>query len=657
MRSSTTRFVPRYVLVVPFLVLIGLTGCEVIEDIIRSISDGAACTQDGQCLGGKCLLDNEGFPGGYCTTLECDTQGCTNIFGADCLSVNQTQSAGPICYSSCDLDEDCREGYRCADVDGTRICLPTALSGGLPAAGETGTSCNRDSDCLGGTCLLNYTRGYCTTMNCESDADCTPYGDGRCLEMGEESGYKACFDGCSEDDECRFGYGCTDPDQEGGVCDVLDEANPVRNPGGADDGQPCLVDINCKGGTCMRSEEGYPEGHCTTLNCTRVGCNGTGTVCINLENDTACFIECSSQDQCREGYECSSSGYCSPPLNVTQPTDPTGTLEIVCESESISGGRRFTFPIQSGTVSFAVVSIADGVQIRPVRLRLPNGSVGANFDTDHAFLDITWQYLVNLAPVFFPAAPQFRSLTQQGGGQYSLDVQTTDPACCYYLLEKSQEGSQLAINLYFVGVPGIQASTASTNTNLQEMIDAMRTIYGRAGITISTVRYFDITGDNQTRYQIIRNINAIFELLALSSSPGDTLADNLSVNIFLIQDFAIPEAPGLLGLSAGIPGIPGLHGTHGSGLVFTSVNLGYDNGNLGQTMAHEVGHYCGLRHTTEHDRSTDPISDTPSCIDPNLGAICSDSTNLMFPFSISGVDQTTITSGQAQVLRWCPLVR
>jgi hypothetical protein len=39
-----------------------------IEDIIRSISDGAACTTNEDCLGSACLTEADGFPGGYCTT-------------------------------------------------------------------------------------------------------------------------------------------------------------------------------------------------------------------------------------------------------------------------------------------------------------------------------------------------------------------------------------------------------------------------------------------------------------------------------------------------------------------------------------------------------------------------------------------------------------
>jgi hypothetical protein len=630
-----------------------LPGCDALEQLIRSISDGASCTTDGDCLGGTCLSE---FPEGYCTTLQCDTQGCSNIFGAECLVINELRTM-PACYSACASDGDCRSQYRCVDLDGARVCLPGQLVEGLPQAGETGTSCARDTDCDGGTCLNNYTGGYCTLLHCVSDATCAPFGDGRCLGLDEQGSVTACFDGCQGDPECRFGYGCTDPDGGGGVCQVLDDRNPVRNPNGALDGQPCLVDINCRGGTCLRSQEGYPGGYCTTLHCTRVGCNGANTTCEGLENDTACFVTCLTNAECREGYECVPAGYCAPPINTRPPTDPTGTLDIVCQSQPIPGGRRFQFNVDATTESFAVVPLSETSQIRPTRLLLPNGSVAADFQGNHAFHDINWQLLINIAPTFFPAAPAFASITSQGGGLYALEVATNDPSPCFYVLEKSSAGSRIALNIYLVGVPGVTAATAPSNGNLQQMIDAFEAIYNNAGIALERVRYFDPSRATVDRFRLIRNFNEIFELLATSQNPGGTLGELLSVNVFLIQDFAIPQAPGLLGLSSGLPGVPGLHGTHGSGLVFTSSLLGFDNAALGQTMAHEVGHYNGLRHTTEHDNTHDPLTDTPECGNPNNGATCPDATNFMFPFSLGGVRQTVVSGQQAQVLRWAPLVR
>jgi hypothetical protein len=634
------------------------SGCDVLANLIRNVSDGAECTDPNQCLGDRCLTEGEGFPGGYCTTTQCDTQGCSNIFGAECLLVGTSQGDQPLCFASCESDEDCRDLYSCVDTDGDRICLPNEIAETMPQAGETGTSCSRDADCIGDTCLVNYSGGYCTQLNCTGDGDCSGFGDGRCLRLADDSEVTACFDGCSNDSECRRGYACFNPDGAGGVCLPEDDASPVRNPNGALDGEPCTVDINCRGGTCLREAEGYPGGYCTTLHCNTLGCNGSATTCRTFENDSACFVTCSDNSQCRDGYECLAGGYCDQPVETTVPTDPSGTIDIVCESEAITGGRRFNFNIDGTTESFAVVGIANqSAVIRPDRLRLPDGSIGADFGADYSFLDQNWQFLENLAPLFFPASPQSASITQQGGGMYSMDFLTDDSDPCYYVIQKADEGSRIAVNLYLVGVPNVTEQSAPNDSDLQTVIDEFERIYNNAGIQLTTVRYIEITGTDRDRYRIVRDLGDLYRLVALSESPGPTLAEALSINVFLIQDFAIPSLPGLLGISMGLPGMPGVHGTHGSGLIFTSAPLRENARALGQTMAHEVGHFNGLLHTTEATGETDPIADTPSCRDPNQGAACPDATNLMFPFSIGGISQDQLTAGQSQVLRWSPLVQ
>jgi hypothetical protein len=107
-----------------------------------------------------------------------------------------------------------------------------------------------------------------------------------------------------------------------------------------------------------------------------------------------------------------------------------------------------------------------------------------------------------------------------------------------------------------------------------------------------------------------------------------------------------------------LPGVSAFHGTTGAGLVFSSVNLDGGGADMGQTMAHEIGHFLGLRHTSEHGGAAhDPITDTPECSDPQNATACRDHTNFMFPFSISGVNQEGISIGQQFVLQRAALVK
>ncbi|MCB9508224.1 MAG: hypothetical protein H6698_01140 [Myxococcales bacterium] len=189
------------------------------------------------------------------------------------------------------------------------------------------------------------------------------------------------------------------------------------------------------------------------------------------------------------------------------------------------------------------------------------------------------------------------------------------------------------------------------------MMSTFERIYRSAGIDIDQVRLFDADATTAERYAIIRDINDLFRVIGIASDPGPTLEERLSVDVFLINGFAVPQAPGLLGISLGIPGLPGFHGVPGSALVFTAEYLGTNADQTGQTMAHEIGHFNGLRHTSEHGGSEwDPIDDTPRCSDPERGAACPDASNLMFPFSL-GSTQETVTTQQAAVLRASPHTR
>ena len=636
------------------------SGCEQIANLIDSISDGAECSSNGSCLGGVCLTE---FPGGYCSSDACPTEGCSNIFGSECLVL--PNGTTPLCYESCGDSTQCREGYECFAVETANVCLPASFASDLVSAGSVGAACSNGGECDSGECLTNLVGGYCSVLNCTDDSVCD---GGRCLTIEDEdagTSLDACFASCSNDDGCRFGYQCVDPDGSGGVCLAEDPgaSTPVRNPSGANDGEPCTVDINCKGGTCLRTEEGYPGGYCTTLDCSAVGCNAPaqGAECRTVTQETACFVDCNSAADCRAEYECfgagTGDGYCAPPIDFTAP-DPTTSGEITIECDGGGGDvREIAFSIAADTASFAVVPFAESGTVRPRRLRLPDGSVGADFNGDHKFLDVNPFYIQTAAPVFFPAAPQFESITQQGGGTYVLEVEASGGELCWYVLEKAAPGSRIAVNIYFVGIDGLTAASAGNHSGFNRMIDVFERIYGNAGITMDSLRLFDASAATAERYSIIRELNDIFRLATEGQDPGPTLEERLSIDVFLINGFSVPQAPGLLGVSLGIPGVPGLHGTSGSALVFTAEYLDGNADQVGQTMAHEIGHFNGLRHTTEHGGTEwDPIADTQECSNPDRGNLCPDSGNLMFPFSL-GSNQETVSADQGAVLRASPHTR
>lgn len=89
--------------------------------------DGAACTRDAACAGSFCS-PSPYWPGGHCTTLECETSAdCANGEGAN--SVDNHCLVQPdgvsFCMRICLNNEGCRDDYLCEEVGfNLKACLP-----------------------------------------------------------------------------------------------------------------------------------------------------------------------------------------------------------------------------------------------------------------------------------------------------------------------------------------------------------------------------------------------------------------------------------------------------------------------------------------------------------------------------------------------------
>jgi hypothetical protein len=272
---------------------------------------------------------------------------------------------------------------------------------------------------------------------------------------------------------------------------------------------------------------------------------------------------------------------------------------------------------------------------------------------DYDFANANAGFLINLVPTLVPAAPQFQNFVRPGSHTLTMAANTN---LCRVVHKVRGQGTRIDLNIHLVGVSGLSASTAPNNNQFQQALQRFESIYSQQGVSLGQVRYSDVTGANRDRYRIIRADEETFDLVSLSQSPGPTADDALSINVFFIDQFAI-EGGSVLGISAGLPGAAGLHGTRGSGLVF-SASVMDDANLLGQVLAHEVGHFLGLFHTSEQQgEAFDPIQDTAQCASQrwNNPDSCPDINNLMFPFA--GQNHTEISAGQAAVLRANPLVK
>lgn len=121
-------------------------------------------------------------------------------------------------------------------------------------------------------------------------------------------------------------------------------------------------------------------------------------------------------------------------------------------------------------------------------------------------------------------------------------------------------------------------------------------------------------------------------------------------NVFLIDDHG-NVGSGVVGLSP-LFGPFGRGKTSGSGLSVEALSPK----SMAAIILHEIGHFVGLKHTTEVlkiPRSFDNIADTPEC--PVGTSPCPDITNIMFP--VGGYTNTSYFSkGQSSIFFMNPLV-
>ena len=271
--------------------------------------DGLLCTENDECVSGKCLGKPVACPGGQqCHDSVCDekTGECVetpasgscddaNLCTTDDYCVNgictgvpaDCSDANPCTTDACDLLEGCRHLHfdfaPCQDED----------------------PCTADDQCISGTCVGQPV--VCDDGNPCTQDSCDP-NTGEC--QGQPWVGAGCDDGnhCTLDDTCEQGV-CT-----GGQSLVCDDGEPCTddhcspeagcqyppNSAPCDDGNPCTIADTCTGGQCAAgTAKGCQDGN----PCTQDFCELTTGECIHAFVNWPCDDGdlCTTNDQCDAG--------------------------------------------------------------------------------------------------------------------------------------------------------------------------------------------------------------------------------------------------------------------------------------------------------------------------------------------------------------------
>lgn len=230
---------------------------------------------------------------------------------------------------------------------------------------------------------------------------------------------------------------------------------------------------------------------------------------------------------------------------------------------------------------------------------------------------------------------------------------------------------RIDLNLFFVVGSGLTSrdfvggKDAKDRPPMEEALGELFSILAVAGLSRGEVAAYDIRSDgflavdpmDWSRDSTFRNL----------LNRANTARNKRAVNLFFVRSLG----GGVLGIAAGIPGSVTMSGTTSAGVILSvAAHGGGTRGfwmELGNTMAHEVGHLLGLYHTSEYEPGSqhDLMDDTPECPaaadrgeHPNIltPEECADfdADNLMF---WTGFGNRKLSPGQASVLLRSPVVR
>jgi hypothetical protein len=324
---------------------------------------GTACTDDTQCIGGRCF-------DGVCCDSECGgpCEACNAAGQEGRCSAAPTGSADPLCQTgrqcagrgqcllalgaACTLNGDCRSGECGAALQGANeICCEAVCVNGqrcgangscVDAPRADGNTCTANTDCLSnscvnGRCCESACNGTCQACSGLGDCNVSPGNDPRCAPIDCPTSNTVCvtypadvatnlcgsFGACrTAQQECQPRFASSGTACENvapGVRGICDGAGTCRDPR-VPLGSACGVGTDCTSGFCS-----FRLGGGTV--CCNAACGG---LCEACSSNGSCDLR--DLGACPPGQECASRTTCAP-RSVSEGQSCAG-------GEACSGGGR-----------------------------------------------------------------------------------------------------------------------------------------------------------------------------------------------------------------------------------------------------------------------------------------------------------------------------
>ncbi|MGE0872897.1 MAG: M12 family metallo-peptidase [Kofleriaceae bacterium] len=349
----------------------------------------------------------------------------------------------------------------------------------------------------------------------------------------------------------------------------------------------------------------------------------------------------------------------SPPIDGSNPLEDRDDLKL----------QVYTTRIDNGLSDEIVVKVPPGMQSMLMEVRGASGLYYLpKFKTPNGDLIEAGKYTTRLAREvpglvdwIYPNAPglkldpgDYRLMIRgdkPGGGK--LDGESIEVRVYF---KKQQAFDTCEVHLDFLvderSLGGMGEDEIRAEL-LEPAITWLNDLYAPRGIRIrdyQTSRITLPTGkfDSQDSGNVTKHVDSV---LAQARETGNARSD--SVHMVLVEKIGGADTAGY---SMGLPGP--FDGNRPNSAVLVSLEESTFTGgyrtveDLASTMAHELGHYFGLYHTSEPSgQDHDPIPDTPQC----SGGACPDDFTRNIMSSGGGASRGIVSAGQAFVLRSHPL--